>query len=61
LSNEKQIEENQPKGQIRHIEHWQKVAIFLAAYDFAAICISYFLALWIRFHSCKFGTMKYGR
>jgi hypothetical protein len=41
-----------------HIEHWQIVAVALAVYDFIAICVSYFLALWLRFHSCKFGTMK---
>jgi len=31
------------------IEHWQIVAVFLALYDFAAMCLSYFLALWIRY------------
>lgn len=42
----------------RVIEHWQVIAVFLAIYDFVAICASYFFALLIRFHSCKFGTMK---
>ena len=32
-----------------HIEHWQIVAILLAVYDFIAVCVSYFLALWLRF------------
>lgn len=32
-----------------HIEHWQIVAAALAVYDFIAICVSYFLALWLRF------------
>lgn len=32
-----------------HIEHWQIVAILLAVYDFVAVCVSYFLALWLRF------------
>lgn len=41
--------EKQSKRWLGHIEHWQKVAIFLAAYDFVAICVSYFLALWFRF------------
>ena len=44
----------EPKGKktkrwLGHIEHWQVVAIFLAVYDFTAICVSYFLALWLRF------------
>ncbi len=45
------MEENEkrPKRWLGHIEHWQIVAIFLAAYDFVAICVSYFLALWLRF------------
>lgn len=41
--------EKKPKRWLGHIEHWQIVAIFLAAYDFIAICVSYFLALWLRF------------
>jgi hypothetical protein len=40
------------------IEHWQIIAVLLAIYDFVAVCAAYFLALLIRFHSCKFGTMK---
>ncbi len=32
-----------------HIEHWQIIAIFLAIYDFIAVCAAYFLALFIRF------------
>ncbi len=45
------MEENEkkPKRWLGHIEHWQIVAVFLAAYDFVAICVSYFLALWLRF------------
>ena len=34
----------------RVIEHWQIIAVFLAVYDFVAICASYFMALLIRFH-----------
>ncbi len=35
------------------IEHWQIIAVFLALYDAAAMCLSYFLALWIRY-DCMF-------
>ena len=31
------------------LEHWQEVAIVLAFYDVAAVSLSYFLALWLRF------------
>ena len=33
----------------RKLEHWQIISIFLAIYDFLAICAAYFLALWLRF------------
>ena len=32
-----------------HIEHWQTIAVFMAMYDFVAICAAYFFALWVRF------------
>lgn len=32
-----------------HVEHWQIIAIFLAIYDFIAVCASYFIALLLRF------------
>ena len=38
------------------IEHWQIVAVLLAVYDFAAMCLSYFLALWIRY-DCQFSNI----
>ena len=41
--------EKKAKRWIGHFEHWQIVAIFLAIYDFVAICAAYFLALFIRF------------
>ena len=31
------------------IEHWQIVAVALAIYDFVAVCLGYFLALYLRF------------
>ncbi len=38
------------------IEHWQIVAVLLALYDYVALCLSYFLALWIRY-DCAFGNI----
>ena len=43
-----------PKGKPVHIgklkiEHWQIISFFLAVYDYTAVCVSYFLALWLRF------------
>ena len=38
------------------IEHWQIIAVLLATYDFAAMCLSYFLALWIRY-DCQFSNI----
>lgn len=37
----------------RKIEHWQVVTLLLMVYDFFAVIMSYFLALWIRF-DCNF-------
>lgn len=37
------------KSWIGHIEHWQIIAVFLAIFDFVAICASYLLALLLRF------------
>lgn len=31
------------------IEHWQIISFLLMVYDFVAVCVSYFLALWLRF------------
>ena len=38
------------------IEHWQIVAVLLALFDYAAMCLSYFLALWIRY-DCRFSNI----
>ena len=40
------------KGSKKRIEHWQVVRLVLMIYDFAAIILSYGLALWLRF-DCK--------
>ena len=49
MENGKLAEKQKMKLWLGHIEHWQKIAIFLAIYDFISICVSYFLALWLRF------------
>ena len=46
----------QPRNKRPLIEHWQIVAVFLALYDVAAMCLSYFLALWIRY-DCLFSNI----
>ena len=46
----------QPRNKRPLIEHWQIVAVFLALYDIAAMCLSYFLALWIRY-DCLFSNI----
>ncbi|MBE5916519.1 MAG: polysaccharide biosynthesis protein [Pseudobutyrivibrio ruminis] len=38
------------------IQHWQKVAVVLAVYDFITVVLSYFLALWFRF-DCQFSNI----
>ena len=43
--------ENEKKTRrwLGHIEHWQIISALLMVYDFIAICLAYFLALWLRF------------
>ena len=38
------------------IEHWQIIAVLLGLYDYVAMCLSYFLALWIRY-DCQFSNI----
>ena len=33
----------------RKLEHWQIISALLMVYDFIAVCLAYFLALWLRF------------
>lgn len=40
----------------KKIEHWKVVTLLLIIYDFLAVLISYFAALWIRF-DCKFSEI----
>ena len=37
----------------KRIEHWQVITLLLMIYDFTAVAISYFAALWLRF-DCRF-------
>lgn len=37
------------KGSKRKIEHWQVVRLLLMVYDFAAVIVSFGIALWLRF------------
>ena len=41
------------KNTKKHLEHWKVVTLFLMGYDFLAILVSYFGALWIRF-DCRY-------
>ena len=37
------------KKKSRRIEHWQIISALLMVYDFIAVCLAYFIALWLRF------------
>ena len=41
---------------LKQIEHWKLIALFAAAYDFAVVHVSYFLALWLRF-DCNYSAI----
>ena len=41
------------------IEHWQIISVLLMVYDFIAVCVSYFLALWLRFDGLVRGIPQY--
>lgn len=45
MSNEERIQLNKKKK----VQHWQKVTLYLVAYDVVAVTMAYFLALLIRF------------
>ena len=40
---------NNLKREKHRIEHWQIISALLMIYDFIAVCLAYFLALWLRF------------
>lgn len=41
----------------KKMKHWEVVTLLLMAYDFLAIAVSYFAALWIRF-DCRFSLIE---
>lgn len=41
----------------KKMEHWKVVTFLLIAYDFLAVILSYFAALWLRF-DCKFNEIE---
>ena len=41
----------------KKMEHWEVVTLLLMAYDFLAVAVSYFAALWIRF-DCRFSSIE---
>lgn len=41
----------------KKMEHWKVVSLLLMVYDFLAVAISYFAALWIRF-DCRFSLIE---
>lgn len=41
---------------VKKILHWQKIGIYLAVYDLIAVCMAYFLALWVRF-DCRYSMI----
>lgn len=36
--------------------HWQKISIYLMIYDFVAVCLAYFVGLWLRF-DCRYSMI----
>lgn len=45
------------KGSKRKLEHWQVVRLLLMVYDFAAVIVSFGIALWLRF-DCKVTSVE---
>ena len=48
---------NKNIGQKRKLEHWEVVTLLLMVYDFLAIGLSYFAALWVRF-DCRYNSIQ---
>ena len=48
---------NKKFNKMKKIEHWQVIAMLLMIYDFVAVSVSYYLALWVRF-DCKFSQIE---
>ena len=56
---EDSVRDKKPGRSSRRLEHWQVIAAMLMVYDFVAVNLSYFLALWLRF-DCKFSAISDG-
>ena len=48
---------NKNISQKRKLEHWEVVTLLLMLYDFLAIGLSYFAALWVRF-DCRYNSIQ---
>ncbi len=44
-----QMKNPEKRKKSRRLEHWQIISALLMIYDFIAVCLAYFLALWLRF------------
>ena len=49
-------ESNEKKRHLPEFKHWQTIAILLMLWDYFAMHLSYFLALWLRF-DCRYSTI----
>ena len=51
MSESKHTKSNTPAREMnkRRMEHWQVIALFLVLYDYVALVLAYFVALWLRF------------
>lgn len=47
---------NDARRRKRGLEHWEVVSLILVIYDFLAVAVSYFTALWLRF-DCRFSMI----
>ena len=50
------MRENKKKTK-KTMEHWEVISLLLMVYDFLAVFVSYFAALWIRF-DCRFSRIE---
>ena len=41
----------------RRLEHWHKITALMMLYDFVAVMLSYFLALWMRY-DCRISEIE---
>lgn len=41
----------------KKVEHWQVISLLLVAFDFLAVIVSYFVALWVRY-DCRYSAIN---